>query len=228
MSTATISRTDEQLQRDVLAELKWDARVQPNEIGVSVKDGVAHLTGSVDSYVKKWAAERAAHRVKGIKAVANDIDVRLPMSSERTDADLAAAATRTLEWDALVPSQNIHVTVSKGWVTLTGEVEWEYQRRAAERAVRRLSGVRGVTNQISLRPRMTIDLQEAQRKIEEALVRAVDTPGERLSAVIEGDKIILSGVVRSWLEREEAERIAWSTPGVASVENRIVVMPDAQ
>lgn len=228
MSTATISRTDEQLQRDVLAELQWDARVRPNEIGVSVKEGVAHLTGSVDSYVKRWAAERAAHRVKGIKAVANDLDVRLPMSSERTDVDLAAAATRTLEWDALVPSQNIHVTVSKGWVTLTGEVEWEYQRRAAERAVRGLSGVRGVTNQISLRPRMTIDRQEALRKLEEALARAVDTPGERLKAVIEDDKIVLSGVVRSWLERDEAERIAWSTPGVASVENRVVVTPDAQ
>lgn len=225
MTTATMTRTDEQLQRDVLAELKWDARVQPNEIGVSAKDGVVTLTGWVDTYVKKWAAEEAAYRVRGVKAIANDIEVRLPTSAERTDPDLAAAASRALEWDALVPSQNIHVTVTKGWVTLTGEVEWEYQRRAAERAVRRLSGVRGVSNQISLRPRMRVDLAEARRRIEEALVRTVDAPGERLTVTIEGDKVILAGVVRSWREREEAARVAWSTPGVMSVENRIVVKP---
>jgi osmotically-inducible protein OsmY len=184
------------------------------------------LTGWVDSFVKKWASEGAAHRVRGVKAVANDIEVRLPTSAERTDPDLAAAM-HALECDALVPSQNIHVTVTRGWLTLSGEVEWEYQRRAAERAVRRLSGVRGVTNQISLRPRMMVDLAEQQRRIEKALVRTVDTPGERLTVAIEGDKVILTGVVRSWRERDEAERIAWSAPGVTSVENRIVVMPEA-
>ncbi|AEB42617.1 MULTISPECIES: BON domain-containing protein [Micromonospora] len=227
MTTTTMARTDEQLQRDVLAEMHWDARVHPNEIGVSAKDGVVTLTGWVDSYVKKWAAEEAAHRVRGVKAVANDLEVRLPTAAERTDADLAAAATRALEWDALVPSQNIHVTVTKGWVTLSGEVEWEFQRRSAKRAVRRLSGVRGVTNQISLRPRVKVDVAAARDRIEEALIRAVDTPGERLSVTIEGDKVVLTGVVRSWREREEAARVAWSTPGVMSVENRIVVMPDA-
>ena len=225
MTTATMTRTDEQLQRDVLAELKWDARVQPNEIGVSVKDGVVTLSGWVDSYVKKWAAEQAAYRVRGVKAIANDTEVRLPTSAERADPDLAAAATRALEWDALVPSQNIHVTVTRGWVTLTGEVEWEYQRRAAERAVRRLSGVRGVSNQISLRPRMRADMAEARRRIEEALIRTVDTPGERLTFTLEDDKVVLTGVVRSWREREEAARVAWSAPGVTSVENRIVVNP---
>src|SRR5437879_1555166 len=118
MVTATVTRTDEQIQKDVLAELKWDARVQPNEIGVVVKDGVVTLTGWVDSYTKKWAAEDAAHRVRGVLAVANDIEVRLPISAERNDADIAAAAVRALDWDAFVPIDKIDVTVSKGWVTL--------------------------------------------------------------------------------------------------------------
>jgi osmotically-inducible protein OsmY len=226
MTSATMVRSDEQIQRNVLAELKWDARVQPNEIGVSVKDGVVALTGWVDSYVKKWAAERAAQRVQGVKAVANDIEVRLPSAAERTDADLAAAATRSLDWDALVPSQKINVSVTKGWVTLSGEVEWEYQRRAAERAVRRLSGVRGVTNQISVRPRVRVEPDEIRRRIADALARSVETVGNRIIVAVEDDKVILTGTVRSWLERDEAERIAWSAPGVMSVENRIIIMPE--
>src|SRR5579871_5463042 len=128
MATATLIRTDQEIQKDVMAELRWDAQIQPNEIGVAVKDGVVTLTGWVDSYTKRWAAEDAAHRVRGVKAVANDVEVRLPSSDERTDADIAAAATRALEWDALVPANKVQVTVSKGWVTLRGEVEWEYQR----------------------------------------------------------------------------------------------------
>src|SRR5437879_2524182 len=155
MATVTTVRSDEQIQLDVLEELKWDARVQPNEIGVAVKDGVVTLTGWVDSYTKKWAAEEAAHRVQGVLAVANDIEVRLPSSAERTDADIAAAAVRALEWDALVPTERLDVTVSKGWVTLRGEVEWQYQRQDTERVVRRLSGVRGVTNLITVKPRLT-------------------------------------------------------------------------
>src|SRR5882672_8187493 len=149
MATATMTRTDEQIQLDVLEELKWDARVHPNEIGVAVKDGIVTLTGWVDNYTKKWAAEGAAHRVRGVKAVANDIEVRLPGSAERTDTDIAAAATRALEWDAFVPIETLDVTVSKGWITLRGEVEWQYQKQDAERVVRRLSGVRGVTNLIT-------------------------------------------------------------------------------
>src|SRR5256712_2791272 len=142
-ATAIMTSTDEQIQRDVLAELKWDARVQPNEIGVAVKDGVVTLTGWVDSYTKKWVAEEAAHRIRDVKAVANDIEVRLPGSAERTDADLAAAAVRALEWDAFVPVDKLDVTVSKGWVTLRGEVEWQYQRQDAERGGRRGLGGRG-------------------------------------------------------------------------------------
>ena len=143
MASAAVIRTDDQIQLDVLDELKWDARVQPNEIGVAVKDGIVTLLGWVDSYTKRWAAEEAAHRVRGVKAVVNDIEIRLPVTSERSDADIAAAAVRALEWDAFVPVEKIDVTVTKGWVTLQGEVEWQYQKQDAERVVRRLSGVWG-------------------------------------------------------------------------------------
>jgi osmotically-inducible protein OsmY len=225
VTAKTTTRTDEDIQRDVLEELKWDARVQPNEIGVAVKDGIVTLTGWVDSYVKKWAAERAALRVRGVKAVVNDIAIRLPSSAERTDADIAAEALRALKWDALIPTDRIQVTVEKGWVTLRGEVEWEYQKRAAERAVRRLAGARGVTNLITVRPRVTALPEELKRRIEEALVRNAETDARHITVYIEDGTVILSGTVHSWWEKEEAERVAWSAPGIISVDNRIVVEP---
>jgi osmotically-inducible protein OsmY len=225
MTMPTTTRTDEQIQRDVLEELRWDARVQPNEIGVTVTNGVVSLTGWVDSYTKKWVAERTAHRVRGVRAVANDIEVRLPSSIDRTDSDIAEAATRALQWDAFVPIERLDVTVSRGWVTLQGEVEWQYQRRAAERAVRRLSGVRGVTNLIALRPRITPAPDELRQRIEDALVRSAETDAERIRVEVLGDQIVLTGTVRSWSEKEEAERVAWSAPGATSVDNRIMVDP---
>src|SRR5437762_4287137 len=182
-------RTDEEIQRDVLNELKFEPRVQPNEVGVVVKDGVVTLTGWVDSYAKKWAAEEAAHRVRGVLAVANDIEVRLPTSAERTDPDIAAAAVRALEWDATIPVDKLDITVSKGWVTLRGQVEWQYQKQDAERVVRRLQGVRGVSNLIVVRPRLSPT--ELKEKIEQALVRTAELDAQRIAVRIEGSKVIL-------------------------------------
>jgi len=219
MATATLIHTDEELQKDVLAELKWDAQVQPNEIGVSVKDGVVTLTGWVDSYLKKWAAEDAAHRVGGVKAVANDIEVKL--FSERTDADIAEAAIRALQWDASVPADKIQVTVSKGWVTLKGEVNWNFEKQDAERVVRRLTGVKGVSNLITVKPSTTPS--ELKKRIENALVRNAQVDANKITVEVQGSKAILKGAVRAWVEKEEAERVAWLAPGVTSVENRITV-----
>jgi len=225
MATATVpateTRTDEQIQRDVLAELKWEPRVKPNEIGVMVKDGVVTLTGTVDSYAKRWAAEEAAHRVRGVKAVANEIEVRLPGATERTDTELAQAVVRALQEDAFIPIDKLDVSVSKGYVTLKGEVEWQFQKADAERVVRRLTGVKGVFNSIVVKPRLAPD--ELKDRIEKALLRSAETDAKRITVEVQGSKVILKGTVRSWAEKEEAERVAWSAAGVTEVDNQISI-----
>jgi osmotically-inducible protein OsmY len=200
-----------------MAELRWDPSVPATEIGVVVKDGVVTLTGTVDTYMKKWRAEEVAHRVNGVIAVANEIQVR--SIGERTDSDIAAAALHALSWNSTIPQGKVHVTVDKGWITLKGDVEWQYQRQEAERVVRRLLGVKGVSNLITVKPAATPS--DLKRKIEDALVRNAQVDAERITVEVQGNKAVLKGKVRSWAEREEAERVAWLAPGITSVDNQI-------
>ncbi len=223
MASATTTRTDQDIQSDVLDELTWEPRVRPNEIGVTVTEGVVTLTGWVDSYAKKWAAERAAHRVPRVRAVANDLAVRITTSAEKSDPEIATAASRALEWDAFVPIEALDVTVADGWVTLHGEVEWEYQRRAAERAVGRLTGVRGVSNGITVRPAVRAVGHDLAERIVDALARNRATEAEGISVRVHGDTAVLAGLVHSISEREEIERVVWSAPGIREVHNHVTV-----
>jgi osmotically-inducible protein OsmY len=217
MTTGTLTRTDREIQADVLAELRWDSSVPASDIGVAVKDGVVTLTGTVDTYLKKWRAEEDAHKVSGVIAVANDITVRV--IGEHTDTDIAAAAVHALKWDTSVPAEKIQVTVENGWLTLKGEVEWQYQRQEVERAVRRLWGVKGVSNLIVVKP--LASPTDLKKKIEDALVRSAAVDAKNITVEVQGSKAILKGKVRSWAERQEAERTAWLAPGITSVDNQI-------
>ncbi len=215
--------TDKEIQEAVLRELEWEPLVKSTEIGVAVKNGIVTLAGTVDSFAKKYNAERAAKRVNGVKAVVNDLEVKLPFDSERTDEDIAKAAVNALSYHTAVPSEQIKVTVSNGWITLEGNVEWNYQKEEAEDAVRYLTGVKGVSNLITVKPK--VSPTEVRAKIEEALRRTAEVDAQHVTVEVQGNKVILRGTVHSWAEREAAERAAWRAPGVSQVENLIIVSP---
>ena len=212
--------SDEQLQRDVYSELKWDPAVTVTDIGVTVKDGVATLTGKVPHYAEKAAAESAARRVRGVMGVADEITVELPLPAERSDAEIAEAALHVLAWHVSVP-KNIKVTVENGWITLTGTAEWEVQRGSAVDAVGYLIGVKGVTNLITLNPE--VKTADVNKEIETALHRSAQLDAQKIKVEAVDGKVTLTGTVQSWAAHEEAERAAWGAPGVTAVANYLVV-----
>jgi osmotically-inducible protein OsmY len=216
-------RSDHEIKQDVEAELKWDPDVDATDIAVSIKNGIVTLTGFVKSYLQKFEAEKAAKRVAGVVGVANDIEVRLPTSDERPDPEIARDAVAAIKAQLPISWDRIKVIAKNGWITLEGDVEWNYQRQTAEEAVRKIKGVRGVTNSVQLKPRIKPD--EIKKKIEEAFRRNAEIDANRIEVESNGAEVILKGRVRSWMEREEAERAAWAAPGVVRVEDRIVVSP---
>lgn len=214
-------KTDAQLRDDIQAELAWDPSFNAADIGVIVKDGVVTLTGHLPSYAQKYAVERAAQRIHGVKALAVELSVRLPFDHERTDADIAMAAERALEWNVLVPDGKIQPMVEKGWLTLNGEVEWEYQRRAAETAVRNLMGVKGVSNLVNVTPK--IRPADIEKKIRDALARQAEREARHVAISVDGSRVTLRGKVHSLAERNAVHGAAWAAPGVSMVVNDLVV-----
>jgi len=212
-----------QLRQNVIDELEFEPSINAANIGVAAENGVVTLTGHVSSYAEKLAAERTAREVKGVRAIAQEIEVRYPFDKKTADDEIAKRAVDILKWDAMTPPGSLKVTVQKGWVTLIGDVDWQYQRKAAEDAVRKLSGVTGVFNNISLRP--AVHAGDVKKQIEDALARRakVEAGAIRVS-VRDGNKVSLEGVVESWDEKEAVESAAWSVAGVQSVDDRLTIV----
>lgn len=208
-------KTDIQLQQDVLAELKWQPSVHAAGIGVEVKDGVVTLAGEVSSFVEKWDAERAAQRVAGVTALAIDLNVKLSAFGKRTDADIARSAQTALNWSTTFTHDSVQVMVEAGWITLSGEADWQYQKRAATDCVRHLSGVMGVSNQMAINPKLPMGSVKAD--IEAALKRVSQADARQISVSVTGDNVTLTGTVANWSERDLATTTAWATPGVRTV-----------
>ena len=214
-------KTDADLKTDVTAELAWDPSVKATVIGVAVKDGVVTLSGHLETFAEKHAAERALRRVAGVKAIALELDVKLAPNHKRSDTDIAAAAEEALKWNTLVPLERIRLTVDHGWVALQGEVEWDYQRHSAEKAIRPLMGVVGISNEVTLRARpKAVNLSH---RIEEALTRQAIREARHIQVDVDGTTVKLSGTVHSWQERDAAQGVAWSAPGVHVVINELRV-----
>lgn len=216
-------KSDSEIERDVREELKWDPDLDAEDIAVSVKNGVVTLAGFTHSYTDRLEAELAVKRVAGVHAVANDIEVRLPSIDQRPDPDIARDAVAALKSELPISHDKIKIIVKNGWIALEGAAEWQYQKTAAESAVRKVKGVKGVTNVITVKPK--VQPTDIQRKIQEAFKRNAEVDANRITVEANGGEVILKGTVRSWIEREEAERVAWSAPGITHVEDRIVVSP---
>jgi osmotically-inducible protein OsmY len=214
-------KTDAELKRDVTEELAWDPAVQSNAIGVAVKDGVVTLTGHLDTFIEKHAASRAVRRVDGVKAIALELDVKLEPSHQRSDTDIALNAEQALKWNVLVPADAVRLSVDHGWVTLQGSVDWDFQRRSVEKAVRPLMGVVGISNEITLRTQPKA--ANVSRKIEEALTRQAIREAKHIQVSVDGNTVKLTGTVHSWQERDAAQGVAWSAPGVRVVLNELRV-----
>lgn len=215
--------TDRELRQDVERALDWEPSIDASDISACVDAGVVTLRGNVTSYAEKLAAERAALTVYGVKAVANDLAIHLPSLYHRTDTEIAQAATAALGWNVLIPKDRITVTVTNGWVDLHGTVDWQYQRDAALRAVRTLTGVKGVTNGIVVKAR--VKAADVQAQIEAAFRRSAEIDARRINVAAADGTVVLSGSVHSWAERQQAERAAWAAPGVVQVDDRLAIVP---
>ncbi|OFY84498.1 MAG: ornithine aminotransferase [Bacteroidetes bacterium RIFCSPLOWO2_12_FULL_35_15] len=214
-------KSDSEIQKNVMEELNWEPLLNASEIGVAVKNGVVTLSGTVNTYSKKLAAEEAAKRVLGVKAVAEDLEVLLAVHGKKTDADIAQAVINALKWHTSIPDEKIKVKVENGWVTLDGEVEWEFQRNSARTAVKNLAGVVGISNNIAIVP--TLKISDVKNKITSAFQRSATIDAEKITISSEGSKVILTGKVRSYVEKRDAEKAAWLAPGVNKVENKLEI-----
>jgi osmotically-inducible protein OsmY len=216
-------KPDIDVERDVKHELMWEPDLGSSDIAISVRDGVVTLTGFVKSYTEKYEAEAAAKRVQGVIGVANDVEVRLPSVDERPDPEIARDAVHAIRSQLPVSADNVKLTAHNGYITIEGEVEWQYQRAAAENAVRGIKGVKGVINNMLLKPHA--EPAEIKTKIQEAFGRSAEVDANRITVEADGGVVTLKGSVRSWIERDEAERAAWAAPGVTEVIDEIVVSP---